>query len=689
MGLGTWGLGLVDGGWLRFRSLGRGAGLLSGLLACCATMASALAPDAPIVTKPSPSPQPPSPAVLVGGHAHGAANIRALAELGLGNFVWIPKAGYGMGNTPWDAEHGILADVDACVANGFSFMVSQRRGLGPAFKPGGPEYGGDTTPDIHSPETVREIARRAGPLFVGLHAEELDADFLQNALRASSRSRTPWLYDFTDRVGGRRRFERELRRIGDLAHRSGPGVRFLPNLCVSLQHSGFRAGGDLVMGELLEALPATELQLAYLRGGASQFAKPWGVWVSPWHKGQVPTEDKTLWPGPNSAPGAGHDASRFKRCLYLAWASGARVLTMQETEPLYSRDGDGYKLAAWGRVLKAFWEDVKRHPEPMEPIVPVALLVDRDCGWAPGHLHGDWIEHQTVWGKLPPTRGDAMLAAYLDALLPGFERTTGWWKPGGKDYPGTFAPTPAGPFDIVSSDITAARLARYPSVVLMGEVAMTPALLRTLKAYVRQGGMLHLNVNQMRLREAFVQAPDFLGATIGLSHQWSEWSKGDLSMRRTESASQVVLQRSLRGMRPSYDEPWFVVQDVQAVDAEVVAATPSRLPVLLRHAYGKGSVWLSTPDYVLEGSQTPARRLEFFVDLFRALGAASPVRVAARGGGALAADVSWVAARQGGDVVVAVANHGMSAIGVEVSCGSVVSAAVVGAEGVEVVRLPR
>ena len=63
--------------------------------------------------------------LLVGGHAHGGANIRILKDLGLGNFVWIPKQGYGMGNTPWDAQHDIMADVDACIASGMYFMISQ------------------------------------------------------------------------------------------------------------------------------------------------------------------------------------------------------------------------------------------------------------------------------------------------------------------------------------------------------------------------------------------------------------------------------------------------------------------------------------------------------------------------------------------------------------------------------------
>ena len=635
------------------------------------------------------APKHPFP-LLVGGHAHGAANIRALADLGMGNFVWIPKAGYGMGNTPWDAEYDILADVDACVASRFSFMVSQRRGLGPEFKPGGPEYGGDTTPEIHPPSVIREMARRGGPLFVGLHAEELDADFLQNGLRAGSRSRTPQLYDFTDRAGGRRAFEGELRRIAGLAHAAG--ARFLPNLCVSLHQSGFRAGGDLVMAELLEALPSTELQLAYLRGAWAQFGKPWGVWVSPWHKGLVPVEDKRLWPGPNTAVGGGHDATRLRRCLYLSWVSGARVLTMQETEPLFSGGPGAYRPAAWGRELKAFWDVARRHPEPMEPLSALALLVDRDSGWAPGHLHGDWIERQTVWGKLQPERGDAMLAGMLDALLPGYERKTGWWKEGGSEYPGSFAPTPAGPFDIVASDASAATLARYPVVALAGDVAMMPRLLASLMAYVRGGGALWINGNQMRLREAFVQRPDFLGALIGQSHARSEWSRSNLLMRRTVSADRLALKQPIAGVAwKEWRGPWFVVQDVQPQGAEVVAVTGTGEPALLRHRYGKGEVWLSAPDFMLEGSGAPAAMLGCWGDLLRAQAVErAQVRVTAPGGGSAPVDVSWVAARQGSDVVVLLVNHGKAPVEAEVTVrGETTRRATVAAEDVAVVRLQR
>lgn len=593
----------------------------------------------------------PSPPLLVGGHAHGRENIRALHVLGLGNFVWIPKQGYGMGNTPWNEEHDILSDVDACVERGFHFMISQRRGLGRDFKPGGPEYGGDTTPEIHPPSRVREIARRAGNLFVGLHAEELDADFLQNGLRAGFRSRVPDLYHFSDRSGGRRVFEAELRRIGRLAHASG--ARYLPNLCVSFHHSGFRSGGDMVLAELLEALPNVDLQLAYMRGGASQFGKPWGVWISPWHRGQVPTEDKALWPGPQSAVGAGHDATRLRRCLYLAWVSGARLLTVQETEPLFSRRPEGYQLAAWGRELRDFWEFVRVRNAPLQPLADLALLVDADNGWAPGHLHGDWIELPTVWAKLPADRGDAMLAAYLDVLLPGFGRTKGWWMPGGKEYPGYFAPTPGGPFDIVSSDIRVERLARYAHVAVMGEVAMTPRLLGTLREYVRRGGRLFINANQLRYRERFVQDAAFLGAVIGESRAWSDWSKSHLLMRKAVSADAIVDARTANVAR----EPWFAAQDVQLRGAEVVARTSGGEPVLLRHRYGKGEVYLSTPDFLLSDAGPKGERLGYFAELLLRAASSRMVAVEKPEGGVVP-DLAWSAARQGRDLVVVLANHG-------------------------------
>lgn len=607
--------------------------------------------------------------LMVGGTAHGARFIDALSDLGIGNFVWIPKNGDPTVPAPWDKQNDILADVDACKKHGLYFLISQRRGMGKSYKPGGGEYGGDTTPEILSAPTVREIAHRAGPLFAGLHAEEMDADLLQNGIRVSSRSRIPEVYRFTDRAGGRKCFEDELARIGRIYHSYARGVKYYPNMCVSLHHSGWRSGGDVVFAELLESLPTTELQFAYLRGGARQFGKDWGVWVSPWYRGKTPCEDRTQWPGAWTDIGAGHSLSAFRRCLYLSYGSGARVLTVQQTEPLLSGDGKGgLKPASWGTELKSFWDYAKQHTERMDPIVPLALLVDKDNGWAPANIHGNWIDHETIWGKLPIDRADKMLSSYLDVLLPDFERNApGWWDLG-ITYPGYFASTPAGAFDIVSSDIFVERLSHYPNVVVMADIEMDKGLLDTLKSYVRGGGNLYVNAWQMRHREAFVQDPEFLGATIGMSHQWTEWSKSDLLMRRIYTSTKIVRKLPVTGVpEKEFAEPWYACQDVQPTTAQVVADDGAGNPILLRHRYGSGSVYLSTPEYMMEGFGTQKAPLGFFKSLVLGLAKSSPVRVTAPDSDLPPADISWVASRQSDSVLVTLANHSKSPRQVQVT----------------------
>jgi len=609
--------------------------------------------------------------LLVGGHAHGSENIQALADLGLGNFVWIPKFNQGMGNTSWDstpeAPHGIYADVDACVANGLYFAVSQRRGLGEIWRPGGGHYGGDCWGgDIYDAETIRGIQQRGGELFAGLHAEELDADFIQSGLRPSFRSRIPHLYTFTDRAGGRTAFESELARIRDKYHGYTSRIEYWPNLCVSFHLSGFRIGADLVFAELLESLPTTELQLAYLRGGAQQFGSDWGVWVSPWYRGQVPCEDKDLWPAKPAAPGGGHRPSAFRRCLYLSYASGARVLTMQDTEPLFSRKDPadpqaGYALAPWGEELKTFWDYVKNHPERIEPIVPLAVMVDKDNGWAPGNLHGGWIDKEYVWAKLPTAWSDNMLSSFLDVLLPGYGRKSpGWWDEPGKLYPGYFASTPIGAFDIVASDAQAERLAKYPNVLLLGDIEMTEKVQANLRTYVKQGGNLFVNVYQMRCREAYVQDVELLGATVGMSVLASPgWAGGDIIGRRLISANAIHPRIALPGIRgETYQEPWFAMQDVQPISAEIMAADGESNPVLLRNRYGDGCAYLSTPEYMLQGWENQEQVLSYFADLIRGLVHAGPVTVNAPGMDTLQDGISWVASRRGDEtVLIVLANH--------------------------------
>ena len=581
--------------------------------------------------------------VLVGGMAHGADNIAILAELGLGNFVWIPPSYYyATGNVPWDDSHTVMHDIEACLAHDMYFMIGQRRGLGDDVRPGGFEYGGHGSADIYGEEEVRGMVEAGGRFFIGLHAGEMDADFIQSALRPSFRARTPELYAFTDRAGGRMAFEGELRRLTKRYH--SYGARFVPNLCVTHHHCGFRAGAPLVVAELLEHLPTTELQLAYLRGGATQFSRPWGVWVSPWWWGTIPCEDKETFSSKHAVEGGGHPASALRRCLWLSYVSGARLFTAQETEVLYAKTDSGYRLAAWGLELKELWDYASAHHEPLRPIVNLALLIDADNGWAPAHMWQDWNQHAVVWGKLPLDRSDRMLVAYLNALLPGFERTRESVQARVDYFPGYFAATPSGPFDIVSSDISPEALAAYPAIALMGEVDFTPHLHETLRAYVDAGGALLINALHMRRGEELVQDEPWVGATIGT---------------RVYPSDRTVVETPKRLVRFGFPpekvevaEPWFMSVEVSPTTAEVVVTDGDGRPVLLHKRHGEGRVLLSTPEYMSEGFGEQSRPLEVFSRLVGGIASAGPLAVEGSG-------ISWIAAyRARGEVLVCLADHG-------------------------------
>jgi hypothetical protein len=580
---------------------------------------------------------------LVGGMAHGVDNINALAELGLGNFVWIPPSYYWeSGNTPWNDEQDIFVDVKACLRHDFSFMIGERRGIGDTVRHGGYAYGGHGSGDLHDLETIRKIADMAGDRFIGLHAGELDADFLQNALRPSFMTRVPKYYEFTDAEGGRKSFEGELIRLRNRYHEWG--AKFLPNLCVTSHISGFRTDCDIVIAELLEHLPTTELQLAYLRGGARQFDGDWGIWVSPWYKGTIHTEDKELWPMPRAVEGGGHSASSLRRCLWLSYGSGCRLFTAQETEPLFARaDDGGYRLAAWGKELKQLWDYLQEHNTPVEPVTPLAILIDRNNGYIPPHLWGNWNEQPLVWGKLPAGRAERAFAEYIDLFLPGFRRTPEQVAAQDDFYPGYFAATPLGPFDIIASDITADRLETYPCVLVLGDMAMDSRLHATLKEYVAHGGTLVLNALHMIHRSAVVEDEDLLGARLDMGGKYSQ----------IHSSSKIIVTGHIPGVsRKEFEEPYFASLAVEPKGADILATDHEQHPVLLRNSYGQGTVYLTTPEYMMEGWKGWKQRLRFFESFISAV-VPKTVDVKVEG------DVSWVAARRGADTtIIVLANHG-------------------------------
>jgi len=132
-----------------------------------------------------------------------------------------------------------------------------------------------------------------------------------------------------------------------------------------------------------------------------------------------------------------------------------------------------------------------------------------------------------------------------------------------------------------------------------------------------------------------------------------------------------------------YQEPWFCTVDLQPCGAEVVADDGAGNPVLLRNDYGKGAVYLSVPEYMMEGLGDYGKRLSFFESMVRGLAGHGPISVTAPGSASPQADISWIASYQTpatmsrdlseaeiprhADVVVVIANHGSSRQSVDVT----------------------
>ncbi len=558
--------------------------------------------------------------LLVGGMAHGKEFIGAFADLKMGNFVWIPKQGYSLGNTDWKNED-YATDAEYAVSRGMYYMASHARGLGDAFKKGGFTAGGDThavTP--RDPEIIDRVVSAGADgggrnRFVGWHAEELDADLVQNA-RLAFGARLPKIYDFTDELGGRISYENELIRLQKIAN--DMKGNFISNQLVTHHLNAFRANNDVVIAELMEHGVNTELQLAYLRGGRNMFGNSWGVWISPWYFGEVPAADTGLFANEYASLTGGHKTASYRHAVYESYVSGAQIITNQETEPLIARDlitGE-YKDVLWGTELKNFWEYVEKYQNSkVESANKTAVMIDRDNGWEVARLWQNWYTQDTNWGKLAQTTGNNMLAQYLNVLLPGYGRTVQQVQNRTDLYPGYFASTPLGSFDMVASDASAESLEKYDNVVMLGEIKMNDTLNGNLKKFVRGGGNLVMTAYQSMANGTFYEDPEFYGYTFqdfkGMNY--SDRLTYSTTIRKLISSQDT----SLNYVQDTYtsEQFWALLGVVGTADVLAVESSKNQ-PVLVANEYGRGKVYLGLTEWMMDEK---GNMMDFYADTIRSV----------------------------------------------------------------------
>ena len=251
------------------------------------------------------------------------------------------------------------------------------------------------------------------------------------------------------------------------------------------QHYACEWGCDVVGSEVGENINSTQAHIAFTRGAARQYGKPWLIDFSSWYGPSMYDEDPRKTWGDNSGPDHGHSVSLHLRTYYAAYVAGANVVVAEagwlnffkSQEP--GSDGT-LPLSRLGEAGRNFYAFTQRHPDRGVPYTPIALLFDYYHGIYPG------FGKKLAWNHFPYTQGDQRILDLLDLFFPASLEVLGK-----KDERGYHVATPFG--DIVDVLLTNAPdevLQSYPVLMLAGEWTDLPALMPKLDAYTKRGGIL-------------------------------------------------------------------------------------------------------------------------------------------------------------------------------------------------------
>lgn len=528
---------------------------------------------------------------------------------GVGNFAWFPRPGQ-FPVDEWSRVNKIDIFINAAVMRdaGKAFMVSMRHGFGDYVRPVSLLKAGDwaplTYPDIYTQEELEALKTLGGDYFLGVLLEEMDTTLVQGGLRSETRGEIASLYDFTTRAGGRVAVEQELSKYVDRYH--SYGLPSIVNYATMFQHSGYRAGADLVIGEFGAQHVAYGVQLAMLRGASQQFDKDFGVWISLWHNVKLPVPEGSPAAGKHAGMSeqTGHSSARLRQTMLLSYLSGAQIVTTEDTVPMFVGDSMGdWDLSDWGNVVKEV-EGFKNTLDAYTPDIRTALMLDKDAGWTPGSLWGGWptwtdepfdngSTYGHVWGKLQAQTPELQEMAMLNTLYPSASDS------GIMLYPGTYTDTPYGPVNVVQSDISLEALCAYDRVVVSGYFQPTQEEFEVLKQYVRQGGHLLINARQA---ESYWGDSEFWGGAVssavtpvsGAAMNGTAYtlSAGIYSYSGT-AASLITTSSGPLAVENTIGNGSVVLTLTDQYDL-VSAKQPELLPYygdLLRHMAGKGAAY--------------------------------------------------------------------------------------------------
>lgn len=282
-----------------------------------------------------------------------------------------------------------------------------------------------------------------------------------------------------DRFAQYLNFQRHFERMCDEL-----GNRMSTLVSLNFGHYFLKEGVYAAIGaETAQALPNNQVYYAFIRGAGKQYGVPWFGNASVFNRWGY----KAYGPeGPDHSPTKGTSLNLMKRLMYT------HILYNSVFVGFESGWFDGDKLSPIGRIQQAAQQWVRKYGQPGVMITPVALMVDFYAGWTfPRHLYTSDVYR--VWGNLPYEPGDYLTDGVLDLLYPGYQDSSYF-----HDESGFITPTPYGDsVDCLLSDAPAWLLARYPVLIIAGELSGGAELRDKLQAYVENGGHLVITAGNL------------------------------------------------------------------------------------------------------------------------------------------------------------------------------------------------
>jgi hypothetical protein len=349
---------------------------------------------------------------------------------------------------------------------------------------------------------------------------------------------------------------------------------------VSNVHYAYEWGLDMVMLErAIDELGDIATGVAFLRGAAAQYNKPWGIDISTW---RTSANSNTSYDQSTGKQTGGFSAGYHKRHAYIAYMAGANTILYEATALRY----DDNKLNPLGAMMQSFAAFAAAHPTRGIAVVPIALMLDFNHGFVPRH----WLNRPDgVWYfKLPYTTGDWMVENILNVLYPGYQNHGltlpgySWrnfkdfqkWILAGND-PRPYEPMPNSTygdlFDVLLSNASIEALNRYRVVMLAGNIAMTPSLNAMLTTWVRGGGVLVVSSPQVSAADQAL-----LGVTLGGTNTStsSKWLDTGTTVSENAYTYQVVTPTTatVLATNPAQNEPLITVNTLGAGKVYFVAA---------------------------------------------------------------------------------------------------------------------